>query len=136
MKVEGNYSGDKFTAYEIEVKGAKKYRGDKHSQDKSFNSSLERMPGKRYEGVKTFRGDKPHRDRSYNSRFSGVIESMPQEAYEGLWIVDGRKVEVNNKTSIDEINGKASVGAYVKIKGIRKGKTITAYVIEVIGKQK
>ncbi len=107
VKVEGNYSGKNFIAYEIEVKGVKKYRHDK-----------------------------PRQDRSYNSRFAGVVESMPQDKYEGLWVVDGRNVEVNNKTSIDETGGKASVGAYVKIKGIRKGKTIIAYVIEIISKQK
>ncbi len=136
VKVEGNYSGNRFTAYEIEVKGVKKHRGDMPRQDKSLNSGLESMTGKGYEGVTRYRNDKPGRDRSYNSRFSGVIESMPQEAYEGLWVVDGRNVEVNNKTSIDEIDGKASVGAYAKIKGIRKGKSFTAYVIEIISKQK
>lgn len=102
VKVEGNYSGKSFTAYEIEVKGDKKAHYDKS-----------------------------HQDKAYNIKFSGAIESMPQDGYEGLWVIGGRKVEINNKTLIDETDGKSFVGSYAKVKGIRTGKTITAYKIEI-----
>ncbi len=102
VKVEGNYSGKTFTAYEIEVKGDKRAHYDKS-----------------------------HQDKAYNIKFSGAIESIPQDGYEGLWVIGGRKVEVNSKTLIDETGGKALVGSYAEVKGIRTGKTVTAHEIEV-----
>ena len=82
VKVEGNYEGNTFTAYEIEVKG------DKESRHKKVDHK-----------------------KSYNSKFYGVIENMPETGYDGIWIVDGRKVEVNNKTLIEETGGKVAKGA-------------------------
>jgi hypothetical protein len=119
VKVEGNYSGNKFTAYEIEVKGESRYRdydvtGQKTDKSKSRDYS-------------------PHREKVYNIKFAGPIESIPVAGYEGQWMVNGRKVEVTNKTLIDETAGKTSQGAYVEVKGIRQGETITAYEIEIKG---
>jgi len=117
VKVEGNYSGDKFAAYEIEVKGERKYRkydpsGKKTDKSKSGEYSS-------------------YQERVYNSKFSGIIEAIPETGYDGLWIIDGRKVEVTSQTLIDETDGTASQGAYVKVKGVRKGGTITAYEIAI-----
>jgi hypothetical protein len=120
VEVEGNYSGKTFTAYEIEVKGERRYREYAPSGKKTDKSKS--------------RDYSPNREKVYNSRFAGIIESMPEAGYEGLWIIEGRKVEVNNKTLIDETDGTASVGAYSKVKGIRTGDTITAYEIEIKGK--
>ena len=119
VKVEGNYSGNKFTAYEIEVKGESRNReydmsGKKTNKSKSHDYS-------------------PHREKVYNIKFAGTIESIPEAGYEGLWIVNSRKVEVTSKTLIDETASKVSQGAYVEVKGIRQGETITAYEIEIKG---
>ena len=107
VEVEGNYEGNTFTAYEIEVKGDKKSRHKKGAHRKA-----------------------------YNSKFYGMIESMPESGYNGVWIVDGRKVEVNKDTIIDETRGKAANGASVKIKGVRTGNTITAIEIDVKGESR
>jgi len=121
VKVEGNYSGDKFTAYEIEVKAEGKDREYSPSREKVYDSKT--------------RDYSPHQG-TYNSRFAGTIESMPQGSYEGQWIIDGRKVQVTNKTLIDETDGRVSLGAYTKVKGTRTGDTITAYEIEITSKKK
>ena len=117
VEVEGNYSGKTFTAYEIEVKGKRRYREYSPSEEKTYKSKS--------------RDYSPHREKAYNSKFAGTVESMPEAGYEGPWIIDGRKVEVNNKTLIDETDGRVSVGAYTKVRGIRTGDTITAYEIEI-----
>ena len=122
VKVEGNYSGDKFAAYEIEVKGEKRDREVTPSQGKASD-------------IKP-RDYAPHHERVFNSRLQGVIEAMPQAGYEGSWIIDGRKIKVDNKTLIDETGGKAAVGVFVRVKGIRSGETITAYEIEIDTKRK
>jgi hypothetical protein len=102
VEVEGDYSGKTFFAYEIEVKGESS--SDDHS---------------------------PQSEKMYNIKFSGIIETIPETEYDGLWIIDGRKVQVNSKTLIDETEGQASVGAYTEVKGIRIGDTITAFEIEI-----
>ncbi len=121
VEVEGGYSGKTFTAYEIEVKGKRRYR--------------EYVPsGKKTDKIKSS-DYSPHREKVFNSRFAGTIESIPEAGYEGLWIIDGRKVEVTSKTLIDETAGRSAVGAYTKVKGVRTGDTITAYEIEIKGKK-
>jgi hypothetical protein len=122
VEVKGNYSGKTFNAYEIEVKGERRYREYAPSGEKTYKSKS--------------RDYSPHPEKVYNSKFAGTIESIPEAGYEGLWIIDGRKVEVNNKTLIDETGGRASVGAYTKVKGTRTGDTITAYEIEIESKKK
>lgn len=102
VEVEGDYSGNTFTVYEIEVKG------ESSSDD-----------------------DLPHGEKMYNIKFSGIIETIPETGYEGVWIIDGRKVNVTSKTFIDETEERASVGANTEVKGIRTGDTITAYEIEI-----
>jgi hypothetical protein len=102
VEVEGDYSGKTFTAYEIEVKG------ESSSDD-----------------------DSPQSEKMYNIKFSGIIETIPETGYDGLWIIDGRKVQVTSKTLIDETEERASVGAHTEVKGIRIGDTITAYEIEI-----
>ena len=117
VKVEGNYSGDKFTAYEIEVKGEKRYQEYTPSGEKAYDSGT--------------RDYSPQQKKTYNSRFAGTIESMPQTGYEGMWIIDGRTVEVTGRTLIDETGGRAVVGSYAKVKGVRIAEAFTAYEIEI-----
>jgi len=83
------------------------------------------------------KGDRTEKQgRTYNSEFSGIIEDMPREGHEGVWTIDGRKVIVDVNTVIDEKDGKAAAGAYVKVKGSRAGKSFTAYEIETERKVK
>ncbi len=70
-------------------------------------------------------------NKSYNIKFYGVVESMPERGYKGVWIVEGREVLITKDTFIDEKDGKAAVGTYIKVKGTRAGENITAYEIEV-----
>ena len=65
------------------------------------------------------------------AKFYGVVESMPEKGYEGIWIVDGRRVLVTNQTFIEEEYGRATTGAYVEVKGSYSGDTFRAYKIEV-----
>ncbi|NIQ17260.1 MAG: hypothetical protein GTN43_00390 [Candidatus Aenigmarchaeota archaeon] len=122
VEVEGNYSGKTFTAYEIEIKGERRYRKYDPSREKSYERKS--------------RDYRKHPKKFFNSKFAGTIESIPESGYEGMWIIDGRKVVVNSKTLIDETDGRVSAGAYTKVKGIRSGDTITAYEIEIESKGK
>ncbi len=117
VEVEGNYSGKTFTAYEIEVKGESGYREYAPHREKTYKG--------RSRDYTSFP------EKAYNSKFAGTIESIPEGGYEGVWIIDGRKVEVNNKTLIDETDGRVSVGAWTKVRGTRTGDTIIAYEIEI-----
>lgn len=69
--------------------------------------------------------------RGSSAKFYGVIESMPQGGYEGIWIVDGRKVLVTKQTFIEEEYGRATTGAYIEVKGYYEGDIFRAYKIEV-----
>jgi hypothetical protein len=122
VEVKGDYSGRTFTAYEIEVKGEKRHREIPSSPKKATESGS--------------RDYSPHKERIFNSRFQGIIDAIPQSGYEGSWVIDGRRVEVDNKTLIDETGGRAAVGAFARVKGIRSGETITAYEIEIETKRK
>ncbi len=66
-----------------------------------------------------------------SAKFYGVVESLPDNGYEGIWIIDGRKVVVTNQTYVEEEYGKAATGAYVEVKGSYSGDTFRAYKIEV-----
>ncbi|MDH3347619.1 MAG: DUF5666 domain-containing protein [Desulfobulbaceae bacterium] len=69
--------------------------------------------------------------KSYNNIFTGKIERMPQGKYDGLWMVSGHEVKVNNKTLIDETAGEASPGSEVRVRGIRSGNTVNAFEIKI-----
>lgn len=61
------------------------------------------------------------------NNFYGYVEKMPS-GETGTWVVDGRNVNVDDET---ELEGKIKQGSYVKVKGKFKGKTFTAYEIEL-----
>ena len=69
--------------------------------------------------------------KAYNSKFMGKIERMPNEGYEGRWIIAGHQVEVGNTTVIDETAGRASLGGEARVKGARAGSIINAIEIKV-----
>jgi len=122
VEVKGDYSGKTFTAYKIEIKGTGRHH--------EIAPLTEKGPGDRP------RDYFPQHERVFNSRLEGVIEGMPKSGYEGIWVIQGRKIEVTAKTIISETGGRAAVGTFVKVKGVRSGETITAYEIEIEGKGK
>ena len=61
----------------------------------------------------------------------GAIDSMPHTGLIGKWIVGGCQVEVTERTRIKEKHGRADVGRYVEVEGLRNGNTLIAYEIEV-----
>jgi hypothetical protein len=67
----------------------------------------------------------------YPGKFYGIIESMPEGKIEGIWVINGREVLVTANTKIEEEYGRATVGAYVEVKGNYIDRTFTAYEIEV-----
>lgn len=122
VEVKGDYSGKTFTAYKIEVKGGKRYQEIAPPPEKAAGSRP--------------RDYSPHQERVFNSRLQGVIDGMPETGYEGIWVIDGRRIDVTGKTLIDETGGRAVVGAFAKIKGTRSGETVTANEIEIEMKRK
>ena len=119
VEVKGDYAGKTFTAYKIEVKGEKRYREYVPSRQKAYDGAPDYAP---------------RQEKTYNSKLSGIIESMPQAGYEGVWIVNGRTVEVTGVTLIDETGGRAAVGSRARVKGVRTDETITAHEIEIDAK--
>lgn len=69
-------------------------------------------------------------DDGYRSKFYGSVEKMPAD-HVGTWVVNGRAVEVTNRTKIEQEYGNVQVGSYVKIKGRSDGETFHAYELEV-----
>ncbi|MEW6600707.1 MAG: DUF5666 domain-containing protein [Nitrospirota bacterium] len=117
VEVKGDYSGKTFTAYKIEVKGQKRLQEASPSSEKTYPSKP--------------RDYFPQQERVFNSRLEGVIEGMPKAGYEGIWIIQGRNIEVTTKTIINETGGRAAVGAFAKVKGVRSGETISAIEIDI-----
>ncbi|MCI5224514.1 MAG: hypothetical protein D3924_18060 [Candidatus Electrothrix sp. AR4] len=65
------------------------------------------------------------------SKLYGIIEKMPVNGYTGTWIIAGREVVVSEQTRIKEKYGRAAVGRYVEVEGMRNGSSFTAYKVEV-----
>jgi hypothetical protein len=75
--------------------------------------------------------EKTENEDTYNAKFYGVIESMPESGWEGIWVVNGREILITGDTRIEEEHGKAEVGAYVEVEGNYVEKTFTVYKIEI-----
>lgn len=50
-----------------------------------------------------------------DEEFHGKIESMPENSFEGEWVIDGKTYQVTSETEIDEDDGNAKVGACVEV---------------------
>jgi len=50
-----------------------------------------------------------------DEEFYGKIESMPENSFEGEWIIDGKSYQVTSETEINEEDGNAKVGACVEV---------------------
>ncbi|MCI5121438.1 MAG: hypothetical protein D3908_09675 [Candidatus Electrothrix sp. AUS4] len=65
------------------------------------------------------------------SKLYGVIEKMPENGYNGTWVVNGKQILVTDATKIKEKYGRAAVGKYVEVEGRRDGESLKAFEIEV-----
>ncbi|MCI5164677.1 MAG: hypothetical protein D3903_00975 [Candidatus Electrothrix sp. GM3_4] len=65
------------------------------------------------------------------SKIYGIIDSMPNAGLNGTWIVNGREVEVTDRTRIKEKHGRVGTGRYVEVEGFREGNRFVAYKLEV-----
>ena len=61
----------------------------------------------------------------------GVIDSMPLDGYQGVWIIDGNRVLVDKSTRIKEEDGDAAAGRLVEIKGYWRDGDFIARKIEI-----
>jgi DNA-binding transcriptional regulator of glucitol operon len=62
-------------------------------------------------------------------KFYGVVQTMPEQGYVGLWNIDGKMVNVTKDTKIKEKHGKLAVGSYVEVEGvIFEGKFIASEI--------
>ena len=61
--------------------------------------------------------------------FYGVVQTMPEQGYIGIWNIDGESVNVTKDTKIEEKHGKLAVGAYVEVEGVTfEGKFIASEI--------
>ena len=80
--------------------------------------------------------DRDYKRKRYYDKFYGTIEKLPKKGLNGLWVIDGRKVRVDNDTRIEEKHGPIEVGAYVEVKGQEKNGEFLADKIEVERKRR
>jgi hypothetical protein len=67
----------------------------------------------------------------YRSKIYGTVESLPEKGFSGVWIVNGRQVVVTEDTFMEEKHGTVKPGAFVEIKAIQSGDSLTATKVEV-----
>ncbi|MCI5123595.1 MAG: hypothetical protein D3925_03745 [Candidatus Electrothrix sp. AR5] len=76
-------------------------------------------------------GDERRERSREESEIYGMIEKMPENGFNGMWIINGNNVLVSDRTRIKEKHGRAVIGRYVEAEGVRNGDSFTAYKIEV-----
>lgn len=65
-------------------------------------------------------------------KFKGFIESLPSAGLIGNWVVSGTTVRVTDATRIEQEDGRAAVGAVVKVEGRRRSDgSVDATEVEV-----
>jgi hypothetical protein len=65
-------------------------------------------------------------------KFTGFIESLPSSGLSGDWVVSGTTVHVGSSTRVEQEDGRAAVGAVVKVEGRRRSDgSVDASEIEV-----
>ena len=66
------------------------------------------------------------------TKFTGFIESLPSSGLMGNWVVSGTTVRVTNATRVEQEDGRAAVGAVVKVEGRRQSDgSVDATEVEV-----
>lgn len=88
----------------------------------AYASGNERHERYEYEGREHYREE---------SKVYGVIEKMPEQGYNGTWVVSGHQVLVTDATRIKEKYGRAAVGKPAEIEGVRTGEIIKAFEVEI-----
>ncbi len=102
----------------VEVGSLVKVEGIKQTDNSVKATEIEVMHGKPNPGSRI--------------EFFGKIETLPGSGLVGDWTVNSRTVHVSSKTEIDQKNGKAVVGAFVKVEGVvQPDGSINASEIEV-----
>ena len=76
-------------------------------------------------------GDERRERSRAESKIYGVIERMPVNGFNGMWIINGNQVLVSDRTRIKEKHGRAVIGRYVEAEGVRNGDSFMANKIEV-----
>ncbi|HVG22005.1 MAG TPA: DUF5666 domain-containing protein [Blastocatellia bacterium] len=65
-------------------------------------------------------------------KFTGFIESLPPSGLTGNWVVSGTTVRVGSGTRVEQEDGRASIGAVVKVEGRRRSDgSVDATEVEV-----
>lgn len=65
-------------------------------------------------------------------KFTGIIESLPSSGLTGNWVVSGTTVRVTAGTRVEQEDGRAAVGAVVKVEGARRSDgSVDATEVEV-----
>jgi hypothetical protein len=67
----------------------------------------------------------------YHSKIYGTVEMLPENGLSGIWIVNGRQIVVSKDTFLEEEHGTVKLGAFVEIKGVQSGDSLTASKVEV-----
>jgi len=67
----------------------------------------------------------------YHSKIYGTVESLPEKGLSGVWVINGRQVVVTEDTFMEEKHGTVKPGAFVEIKAIQSGDSLTASKVEV-----
>jgi len=57
-------------------------------------------------------------------RFHGEVEAMPADGFIGIWRIEGREVEVDADTIIDESRGPVAVGVKVEVRAMQRSGNI------------
>ena len=63
------------------------------------------------------------------SEIYGTVDQMPKELI-GIWIINGRTVEVTSRTQIEQEYGKIKVGSLVEVEGRTDGNVFHATELE------
>ena len=61
------------------------------------------------------------RDNDNRSEFYGIVQSRPENAREGVWVIGGRTFKADSGTEFDQTEGKLTVGRCAKVH-IRSGR--------------
>lgn len=82
-------------------------------------------------GSAVLASDYGHAGKNRSAKLYGRIEVLPENNFEGRWIISGQPVNVYKKTQIKEEHGRATTGRYVEVKGEWVGDVFIAFAIEV-----
>ena len=83
------------------------------------------------------RGDKGEyyeHSKRYENKFYGTVQQLPENLV-GVWIIDGKNIQVTQGTYIERAYGQPGVGSYVEVEGRYTDNTFIARKIEVKGKR-